>query len=294
MRALWLPSTAAGVTRRSPASERAVGTGAAAPEGTGEAQPSCFCRGFWILKALIAQHLIWRLKPAMETRNYLKYVFSSFLGREEEKLVSKKLQQVHNSPSEPRSSFHPSSRSPAPTASSRQTLLCSLWKALVRPRYPIHYPYKAWPGQMRAEVKSRRERLGWGSSSCSGFWGLTALTSRQPLEQREWEKSYNTHMGGTCLLSTIVEQCGDTDGQQLIHCHYLTAIELRMQNREGTQTSSRISTTGGCKSLCLPKRYQLQQGGRCKLWKSTAPPAKAEQYLHGLQEETRPSPTANY
>lgn len=78
-------------------------------------------RGFWILKTLIAQHLIWRLKMAMETHNYLKYVFSSFLGREEEKLVSKKLLQVHNSPSEPRSSFHLSSqsdRSPAPTASS--------------------------------------------------------------------------------------------------------------------------------------------------------------------------------
>lgn len=91
----------------------AFGTGchSTAPERTGGAGTSCFCRGFWILKALIAQHLIWRLKPAMETRNYLKYVFSSFLGREEEKLVSKKLLQVYNSSSEPRSSFHLSLRS---------------------------------------------------------------------------------------------------------------------------------------------------------------------------------------
>lgn len=193
-------------------SETALRTGAAAPEGTGEAEPSCFCRGFWILKALIAQHLIWRLKTAMETRNYLKYVFSSFLGREEEKLVSKKLQQVHNSPSEPRSLFHPSSSSPAPMASSMQTLLCSLWKALTQPWHSIPHPDKSWPGERRAEVKGQPEPFGWGSSSCSGSWGLTALTLRKSLEQREWEKSYNIHMGGTGLLSTVVEQFGDVAG----------------------------------------------------------------------------------
>lgn len=33
----------------------------------------------------------------METRNYLKYASSSFLGREEEKLASKKLLHVDNS-----------------------------------------------------------------------------------------------------------------------------------------------------------------------------------------------------
>lgn len=55
-----------------------------APDGTGGAGPSSCCRGFWIPKAPIAQHLIWRPKPATETRNYLKYVFSSFLGRGEE------------------------------------------------------------------------------------------------------------------------------------------------------------------------------------------------------------------
>lgn len=121
-RALFLAGTAGQVTRCPPASGRAFGTGWHSrssrrdrPRGS-----SCFCRGVSVLKALIAQHLIWRLKTAMETHSYLKYAFSSFLGRREEKLVSKKLLQVHNSASEPRSSFHLSSRSdrsPVPMAS---------------------------------------------------------------------------------------------------------------------------------------------------------------------------------
>lgn len=88
--------------------QRALGTQSHhyRPRRAWQRGPSCSHRGFWIPKAFIAQHPIWRLKMVLETRNYLKYVFSSFLGREEEKPVSKKLLQVHNSPSEPRSSFH--------------------------------------------------------------------------------------------------------------------------------------------------------------------------------------------
>lgn len=155
MRALFLASTAAQVTRWLPASERAFGTGwhSRSSRRDWPRGPSCFCRGVSVLKALIAQHLIWRLKTAMETHSYLKYVFSSFLGRREEKLVSKKLLQVHNSASEPRSSFHLSSRSdrsPVPMASSIQTLLCSLWKTLTQSRHLISYPNKSQPGQKRA------------------------------------------------------------------------------------------------------------------------------------------------
>ena len=156
-RALLLPSTAARAIAALQPLKGLLGPAAPAPEGTGEAGPSCFRRGFWILKALIAQHLIWRLKTAMETHNYLKYVFSSFLGREEEKPVSKKLLQVHNSPSEPRSLFHLSSwsdRSLAP--SSMQILWSSLWKTLTQSRHPIPYPDKSRraPEKLRSHVNA--------------------------------------------------------------------------------------------------------------------------------------------
>lgn len=100
----------------------------------------------------------------LETRNYLKYVFPSFLGREEEKLVSKKLLQVHNSPLEPRSSFHLSLQPVLPSGHNRLHPSPSL-----QPRHQRADP-KSQPWQETAPGRLRdlEKPLG-GSSSCNEF-----------------------------------------------------------------------------------------------------------------------------
>lgn len=93
-----LPGTAARAILHPLASGRAFGAGCGSSRRAWlSGALLCLQRAFWIPQALVTQHLIWRLKTAMETRNYLKYASSSFLGREEEKLASKKLLHVDNS-----------------------------------------------------------------------------------------------------------------------------------------------------------------------------------------------------
>lgn len=150
----------------------------------------------------------------METHNYLKYVFSSFLGREEEKPVSKKIYyKVHNSPSEPRSSFHPSSRSDCSPGKFNTTPSVQPRETLAQSQHLMPDPDQSQPGQKSSsKAAGPRKHFGWGSSSCNEFWRLTTPALRKSLEQRKREKSDDIHMGGTGLLSTIVEEFRDMDG----------------------------------------------------------------------------------